>query len=350
MNLTRREQKIISILIKDEPMSSSNIYDELINLQEDVSLVTVKRTLSEMADKNLLSVQGAGRSTKYVVHTPGRVFFSIDADDYISTEPDKRFGMKNYNFDLFEFFPVEIFSDKELEALKKATSDYKKKSEDISDTIKKKELQRLTIELSWKSSKIEGNTYTLLDTEKLILDNKEAEGRSKKETQMILNHKDAFEFVYKNKSLFKNFTIKNMEKIHSMLIEDLGVSSGIRKSPVGITGSTYMPLDNVYQIREAIESLSDAISKLSNPYAKALLSLLGISYIQPFEDGNKRTSRMMANAMLLAHGLVPLSYRSVDEKSYKSATLVFYELNSIDPFKEIFIEQYKFAAENYTIG
>ena len=111
-----------------------------------------------------------------------------------------------------------------------------------------------------------------------------------------------------------------------------------------------MPLDNIYQIREAIEGLSDAISKLSNPYAKALLSLLGISYIQPFEDGNKRTSRMMANAMLLAHGLVPLSYRSVDEKSYKSATLVFYELNSIDPFKEIFIEQYKFAAENYTIG
>lgn len=350
MNLSRREQKIISILIKNESMSSSDIYDELIKLQEDISLVTVKRDLSEMVDKNLLSVQGAGRSTKYVVHTPGRVFFSIDANEYISTEPDKRFGMKNYNFNLFESFPGKILFEEELEDLKKVTSNYKKKSENVSDTIKKKELQRLTIELSWKSSKIEGNTYTLLDTEKLILDNKEAEGHSKEETQMILNHKDAFEFVYKNKLLFKKFTIKKMEKIHSVLIKDLGVSSGLRKSPVGITGSTYMPLDNIYQIKEAIENLSTTISKFSNPYAKALLSLLGISYIQPFEDGNKRTGRMMANAMLLAHDLIPLSYRSVDEKSYKSATLVFYELNSITSFKKIFIEQYKFAAKNYTIG
>ena len=350
MNLTRREQKIISILIKDEPMSSSDIHDKLIDLQEDISLVTVKRTLSDMTDKNLLSVQGAGRSTKYVVDIPGRVFFDIDADSYISTEPDKRFGMKNYNFNLFESFPDKIFSDKELESLKKATSDYKKKSEDISDTIKKKELQRLVIELSWKSSKIEGNTYTLLDTENLILENEEAEGRSKEETQMILNHKEAFEFIYKNKTLFKSFTVKNMEKVHSILIKDLGVNSGARKSPVGITGSTYMPLDNAYQIKEAGEDLSAIISNLSNPYAKALLSLLGISYIQFFEDGNKRTGRMMANAMLLAHGLAPLSYRSVNEKQYKSATLVFYELNSIILFKEIFIEQYKFGAKNYTIG
>ncbi len=350
MNLTRREEKIISILIKNEPMSSSDIYNKIINLQEDVSLTTIKRVLSKMVEKNLLLIQGAGRSTKYVVYTPGRVFLSMDANDYISTEPDKRPGMKSYNFSLFRSFPDKIFSDKELEELEEATFNYKKKSEDISDTIKKKELQRLTIELSWKSSKIEGNTYTLLDTEKLILDSKEAEGHSKKEAQMILNHKDAFEFIYKNRTLFDSFTIENMEKIHSIIVKDFGVNSGLRKSSVGITGSTYMPLDNVYQIKEAIEDLSDAISGLSNPYAKALLSLLGISYIQPFEDGNKRTSRMMANAMLLAHGLVPLSYRSVDEKNYKSATLTFYELNSLVSFKKIFIEQYKFATENYTIG
>ncbi len=88
---------------------------------------------------------------------------------------------------------------------------------------------------------------------------------------------------------------------------------------------------------------------MKSPYAKALLTLLGISYIQPFEDGNKRTARLMANAILLAHSCAPLSYRSVDENDYREAMLVFYELNSIMPFKKIFIDQYMFAAENYLV-
>ncbi len=349
MNLTNREQKIIAILIEKEPMQSSDIYEDIVNLGEDISFVTIKRALSEMAKRDLLLIKGSGRSTKYIINTPARVFFSVDVDKYISTEPDKRAGIKRYNFELFKSFPDKIFSDEELESFEKIRSDYRKKAEDVSDTIKKKELQRLTIEFSWKSSKIEGNTYSLLDTEKLILYNKETEGHTKEEAQMILNHKDAFEFVYKNKPLFKKFTIKNLEEIHSIMTKNLGMNKGIRKSAVGITGSAYMPLDNIYQINKAIEDLSGVIAQFSDPYSKALLSLIGTSYIQPFEDGNKRTSRMIANSMLLAHDLVPLSYRSVDEKNYKNAIIVFYELNSLIPFNQIFTSQYKFSAENYTI-
>ncbi|MDO8575634.1 MAG: Fic family protein, partial [bacterium] len=97
------------------------------------------------------------------------------------------------------------------------------------------------------------------------------------------------------------------------------------------------------------ESLIQNINKVANPYLKALMAVIGISYIQPFEDGNKRTSRLIANAILLAHGLAPLSYRSVDENVYREAVLVFYELNSITDFKKIFIEQYDFAARNYSV-
>ncbi len=109
---------------------------------------------------------------------------------------------------------------------------------------------------------------------------------------------------------------------------------------------------NLLKLFEDIEKreyLSRVIAQFSDPYSKALLSLIGTSYIHPFEDGNKRTSRMIANSMLLAHDLVPLSYRSVDEKNYKNAVIVFYELNSLIPFKQIFISQYKFSTENYTI-
>ena len=105
----------------------------------------------------------------------------------------------------------------------------------------------------------------------------------------------------------------------------------------------------MHQIREAVEALAAAVARAETPYAKALLALLGISYIQPFNDGNKRTARIMANAFLLACDCAPLSYRSVEEKDYREATLVFYELNSIVPFKDIFIEQYVFAAKNYAV-
>jgi len=98
-----------------------------------------------------------------------------------------------------------------------------------------------------------------------------------------------------------------------------------------------------------VNTLSQAIKKIKDTTAKALLAILGISYIQPFEDGNKRTGRMMANALLLAHNNPPLSYRSVDENEYRQAVIIFYELNSIIPLKKIFVEQYNFAAHNYAI-
>lgn len=140
-----------------------------------------------------------------------------------------------------------------------------------------------------------------------------------------------------------------MEELHAILVKDLNVRFGLREKLVGVIGSKYQPLDNVHQIKDAIEALSALISKMQTPYAKALIALIGISYIQPFEDGNKRTARLMANAVLLAHKLAPLSYRSVEENEFREAMLVFYEINSIIPMKRIFIEQYNFAARNYAV-
>ena len=348
IKLNKREQEIIAIFIRNEHMSSSDIHGE-VRKKEEVSLVTIKRALSGMTEKGLLNVVGSGRATKYKISVLGRIFSQVDASGYISIEPDRRYGLKSYNFDLFPFFPQEIFIGEELEELNRLTLQYKERTKNLSPTIRKKELERLTIELSWKSSKIEGNTYTLLDTEKLILENQAAKGKTKEETQMILNHKDALLFVCQNRDIFKSITGASLEQVHKLLVKDLGIGTGLRKNPVGISGSLYRPLDNVYQIKEALDSLVKAINRFKTPYAKAAAALLGISYIQPFEDGNKRTGRIMADALLMAGNCAPLSYRSVDEKEYKEATLVFYELNSMAPFKKIFIEQYEFAVQNYAV-
>ncbi len=348
-NLSQREKKIISFFLQKQEMRSSDVFDEVVRAGENISLVTIKRALSGMVKKGVLRVSGSGRATNYRISTVGRLFSEIDARAYISVEPDKRYGLHGYNFELFPEFPSEVFTNDELKILDKATNDYRQKASEVSPVIQKKELERLVIELSWKSSKIEGNTYTLLDTENLILKNKPATGKTKEETQMILNHKDAFCFVYENRNIFKTLTKQNLERLHSIIVKDLSVNLGLRKNPVGISGSIYRPLDNVYQISEAVEVLSGAINRIASPYAKSVTALLGTSYVQPFEDGNKRTSRLMADALLLAHGCAPLSYRSVDENEYWEAKLVFYELNSITPFKKMFIEQYEFAAKNYTI-
>jgi len=104
------------------------------------------------------------------------------------------------------------------------------------------------------------------------------------------------------------------------------------------------------QIEEAMEDLISTVNSLEDPFSKALVTLAGLAYIQPFEDGNKRTSRLSANAVLLAHKCAPLSYRSVSEVSYKEATLVFYEKNSLVSLRDIFMEQYLFACENYLVS
>ena len=347
IKISQKEQKILSILLKSTALSSSGIHAELQTAGEEQSLVTVKRTLSEMAKRGLLVVKGAGPSTAYQISVLGRLAANVDAKTYCALEPDKRSGLDSFNFELLSALPVDIFSDVELKKMEEATAEYRKRTTGISLAVQKKELERLVIELSWKSSKIEGNTYTLLDTEKLILEHKEAPGHGKAEALMILNHKSAFDFIHKNKTEFKTLSRSNLKKLHSLLVKNLTVGSGLRAKPIGVLGSKYKPLDNVHQVTDAVEKLARAVSKMKTPYAKALAALLGISYIQPFEDGNKRTSRLMANALLMAHGRAPLSYRSVDETEYREATLVFYELNSLIPFKRIFVEQYDFAARNY---
>lgn len=347
---TLQEQSILSVIREHDTLHSSQIFTALRTKGHDLSLVTVKRALAALTKKGWLSVTGAGRSTAYILSISGRICTSIDAKQYCAMEPDRRYGRTRFDMDFFDRLPAELFTDDELHVLEQATQEFIRRGRNVSPAIAKKELERLVIELSWKSSKIEGNTYTLLDTERLILEHREAPGHDSDEAQMILNHKESFTLIHDHTSDFRSLTKTNLEELHSVLARDLGVTTGLRKGPVGVTGSRYQPLDNVHQITDAIQSLCEAVARMQSPYAKALLALLGISYIQPFEDGNKRTSRLMANALLLAHGCAPLSYRSVNENDYREATLAFYELNTMVPFKRIFIEQYDFAARNYVLS
>ena len=208
-------------------------------------------------------------------------------------------------------------------------------------------MERLGIDLSWKSSQIEGNTYSLLETERLLKEKQTANGKTKEEAVMLLNHKDALDFILDEPDYLKAISLSRIEEIHALLIKELGVERNIRLRRGGITGTNYQPLDNEFQIREALEDSCLLINGKSEVFEKALLALVLLSYIQAFTDGNKRAARIISNGILIAYGYCPISFRSVDSIDYKKAMLMFYEQNNIAAFKQIFIDQFLFAVKNY---
>lgn len=170
---------------------------------------------------------------------------------------------------------------------------------------------------------------------------------TKEEAIMLLNHKDALDFVLDVPDYLKELSVHRIEDIHAILTKELEVDRNIRHRRVGITGTNYRPLDNEFQIREALEDTCTLVNGKDNVFEKALLTLVLLSYIQAFVDGNKRTARITSNAILIANGYCPISFRTVDSIDYKKATLMFYEQNNIAAFKKIFIEQFLFAVKTY---
>lgn len=318
-------------------------------LMETPSGSTVKRLLSAAVKEGNIETVGRGPSTKYRLTPKAHVTMPLDLATYFDKDIDERVVQKSFNFDLIrEVLPkVEIFTKEELSVLFAAQKEFEKNTEGMTELEYHKEMERLGVDLSWKSSQIEGNTYSLLETERLLKDKQTASGKTKEEAIMLLNHKDALDFVLDVPDYLKELSVHRIEDIHSILTKELGVDRNIRHRRVGITGTNYRPLDNEFQIREALEDTCTLVNGKDNVFEKALLTLVLLSYIQAFVDGNKLTARITSNAILIADGYCPISFRTVDSIDYKKAMLMFYEQNNIAAFKKIFIEQFLFAVKTY---
>lgn len=347
MTLNKRQSLILDYINKRNGSSRLELEEYVNEVDDKCSKNTIIRDLDILLKNNYINKTGSGRNIKYIPSDPNELLIKYDIDNYFKIDVDNReIKYPQFNYNVYGNLK-NLFSEEEIKKLESINGIYTKKVNALSETILKKEYERLLIELSWKSSQIEGNTYSLLDTEVLIKENIEAKGHKKEEAVMILNHKKALEFIFECKDYFKNLTLKKLEELHAILTGDLGVDKGLRKSPVGIVGTNYKPLSNQLQIKDAVDKLINTVNNTENIIEKALISVIMISYIQPFEDGNKRTGRILANAILFANGYCPLSYRSVSESDYKKAVIIFYENNSIDYFKQLFVEQFKFAVEKY---
>lgn len=337
---------IIGFIANNPRCSSQEILDGL-NLT--ISLATLRRKLQELVAEDLITAIGELKSRKYDLSASYNIIRPINVEHYFEKEIDERKIQDKFNLDLIEetLYNVTLFTKSELDLLNNLQKKFTNNSSKLTQVEFQKELERLAIDLSWKSSQIEGNTYSLLETERLLKDKETAAGKTKDEATMLLNHKAAIDFIIEHTNYVDPITVAGIEDIHSILVKELDIKRNIRSGRVGITGTNYTPLDNEYQIKEALESMCYLINAKSNVFEKALLALVLISYIQPFSDGNKRTARIISNAILMNHHYCPISFRTIDSIEYKKAMLVFYEQNNLSPFKHVFINQFEFAVNAY---
>ena len=252
----------------------ANRTEIMAGLMETPSGSTVKRLLSAAVKEGNIETVGRGPSTKYRLTPQAHVTMPLDLATYFDKDIDERVVQKSFNFDLIrEVLPkVEIFTKEELSVLFAAQKEFEKNTEGMTELEYHKEMERLGVDLSWKSSQIEGNTYSLLETERLLKDKQTASGKTKEEAIMLLNHKDALDFVLDVPDYLKELSVHRIEDIHSILTKELGVDRNIRHRRVGITGTNYRPLDNEFQIREALEDTCTLVNGKDNVFEKALLT------------------------------------------------------------------------------
>jgi fido (protein-threonine AMPylation protein) len=214
-------------------------------------------------------------------------------------------------------------------------------------------LDRLLIDLSWASSRLEGNTYTRLDTKNLIELGTLAVGKDQRDAQMILNHKAAIEMLVENVDEvgFDRYTVCNLHALLSEnLLPDSSAAGRLRRIDVGISGTVYQPLSIPQQLDELFDRMLAAAAAIRDPFEQAFFVVVQLPYLQPFEDVNKRVSRIAANIPFIKLNLAPLSFVDVPERDYVDGLLGIYELNRLELARDVFVWAYERSCQRYTVA
>jgi Fic family protein len=215
----------------------------------------------------------------------------------------------------------------------------------------RKVMDRLLIDLSWNSSRLEGNTYSLLETQRLLELGESAEGKAAEETQMILNHKAAIELLADPAAAaaFNRYTICNLHALLSEnLLPDPAAGGRLRTHAIAIGGSVFHPLELPAAIEECFNQVLATASAIEDAFEQAFFAMVHVPYLQPFEDVNKRVSRLAANIPLLQRNLGPLSFVDVEQSDYLNAILGIYELNRVDYLRDVFEWAYERSCARYS--
>ncbi|HTP93990.1 MAG TPA: Fic family protein [Xanthobacteraceae bacterium] len=332
---------------------------------------TLQYRLKSLVDNGRLFMEGEGRWARYklpqiteaagtaagtsqamvegeAVITPSRP--GVEIQKYIRQAPEARKPVGYNRAFLDSYRPNDRFYLTAAERKHLHEVGNPKITEQPAGTYARQILNRLLIDLSWNSSRLEGNTYSLLDTKRLIDFGQEAEGKERLEAQMILNHKDAIEFLVGTADDigFNRYTILNLHALlANNLLADPLAAGRLRRIGVGIERSVFHPLEVPQLIEECFDQLLATAAAITDPFEQAFFVMVQLPYLQPFDDVNKRVSRLSANIPLIKGNLSPLSFEGVPRGSYTDAVLGVYELNKTDLLRDVFIWAYERSADRY---
>lgn len=367
---TDKLETAILRLLSEEPEVSVRSIANVAGLSGnyDAKRKAIRRALKSLEDQDLIIPKGAGRSRVYRLKKTSAVAESFDNEpgpykgidispeshsllQYISKEISEREPV-GYNQDFLRSYnPNMTFY---------LTAEQREKLNNIGQveanvrpagTYARNILNRLLIDLSWNSSRLEGNTYSLLETKRLIELGEAATGKDLAEAQMILNHKAAIEYIVESVE-DERITSHEICSIHALLSENLlgdpSASGRLRTIMVGIAGTTYIPLENPHLIRECLDLFIEKVNEINDPFEHSLFSIVHLSYLQAFEDVNKRTGRLVANIPLIRKNLKPLSFTEVQQAAYVTALLGVYERNDVSLIRDLYIWAYTRSSQKYT--
>lgn len=327
---------------------------------------TLQRWLNALVGQGRLRKEGQARSTRYLLPVqaapeaadaaPGDVFFPLSdearAIDIAVRQPVQHRTPVGYRRSFLDSyrpnttFYLHAALRAELQALGQVAA-----HNEPAGTYARSIANRLLIDLSWNSSRLEGNTYSLLETERLLSAGDAAEGKGALEAQMILNHKAAIEFLMDctPDMGFNRYTLLNLHALLSdNLLPDPTASGRLRTVAVGIGQAVFLPLEGPQLIAECFAQVLDTAAAIQDPLEQAFFAMVHLPYLRPFEDVNKRVSRLAANIPLIQHNLCPLSFVDVPPAAYISAMLGVYELNRIELLRDVFAWAYKRSCARYS--
>lgn len=322
---------------------------------------TLQYRLRALVDAGRLRLSGDGRAARY--HLGGEAVPQAEAADIVPLSPESQallayvrqpVAMRQpVGYDrafLDSYRPNETYYLTQEHRDHLATVGKPQIEAAAAGTYAKQILNRLLIDLAWNSSRLEGNTYSLLDTRRLLDFGEAAEGRGPLEAQMILNHKDAIEFLVANADDigFNRYTILNLHALlANNLLADPAAVGRLRHIIVGIDGSAFHPLEVPGLIEECFDQLLATAAAINDPFEQAFFVMVQLPYLQPFDDVNKRVSRLAANMPMIRANLAPLSFTDVPGDLYTRATLGVYERNDVTLLRDVFLWAYERSAARY---
>ncbi|WP_096697496.1 Fic family protein [Polaromonas sp. AER18D-145] len=368
MNQQATQQRILSAIRARAAGAPAVSSSELATLT-GISLATLKRHLEQLVREQRLTRAGKARATRYslpndaiadlqnVAHAhswmgatvsppwsePARALLDTLLSPLAARNPVtyQRKFVDDYAPNVSSLLPPNL-----AQAL---YNEGRMQGQQAAGTYARKVLEPLLIDLSWSSSRLEGNTYSLLATEQLF---EKGVHDGSRDAVMLLNHKRAIEFMVDAVPQY-GLTGPVISNLHSLLMQDLLDSAdalgAIRTKVVNISNTVYVPTQVPSLLAEMLNTIVERARLIKNPAEAAFFLWINLAYLQPFEDGNKRTSRLAANIPLMLYNCAPLSFLDVDPHDYALAMIGVYELLDVSLASELFAWTYRRALRKYAV-